>query len=671
VTGAGWGASMRRRCVLAALGVFLGAFAALPAQAGAAQGVKGNAVSLPESLSSDGRYLAFVSASTNLTPEGVQGIFVRDTVGGLTVLASRADGVSGTPGNHGVTGHSISADGGYVAFDSTSSNLDPSDPDSREDVYVRDLGTGTTTLVSRANGVAGEKGNGDSLYPAISADGRYVAFVSIANNLSPDDPDVNFDVYVRDLQLGTTMLASRADGLTGAKQNGLRQDILQRVGISASGTRVAFLSDATNLTSDPGTGVDVYVRDIAAGTTTLASRANGVAGARAGGGNPSLSADGQHVSFLTVAPLTAADTNGTGDVYERDMAAATTTLVSRADGPAGAVSNNAADPRSISGDGRYVAFRSESTNLHPDDSSSDSDIYVRDVVGGRTMLASRSSGPSGAKGNNYSFAPWISADGRFVAFNSSATNLSPDDPDTTQDAYVRDLQENITSLESRASAGHARPKGATPFRASLVVANDVCTAPDRQHGPSLAFPSCASPVQSSQSLTVGNPDADGAAANFTGFVRLGVLPGTAGGADDADLAIDLHMSDVRCQVAATPCGPSNASGGSDYTGEVQLDLSLRITDKATLSPWAGYTQPATVADLPFPATAGCSATPDPAIGAECALVTSADALVPGSAPEGKRAIWEVAQVQVLDGGADGIVASSPNHPFARQGVFVP
>src|SRR5262249_13410686 len=149
----------------------------------------------------------------------INDVFVRDLQTNTTTLVSRATGVDGAKGNDQSSTPAISADGRFVAFTSFASNLDPADRDGTQDVFVRDLQANTTTLVSRANGINGVKGDNFSGEPTISADGRFVAFTSLAFNLDPADADANEDVYVRDLQAHTTVLVSRAGGASGVKGN--------------------------------------------------------------------------------------------------------------------------------------------------------------------------------------------------------------------------------------------------------------------------------------------------------------------------------------------------------------------------------------------------------------------------------------------------------------------
>ena len=207
--------------------------------------------------------------------------------------------------------------------------------------------------------------------------------------------------------------------------------------------------------------------------------------------------------------------------------------------------------------------------------------------------------------------------------------------------------------------GYARPQGASPLRAALVPAFQQCTAPDSTHGPPLAFPSCSSPDQASPNLTVGSPDANGAAANSLGLVRLTALVGTPSTpADEADMRVATSITDVR-----------RSSDLADYTGEVQVVLTARLTDR--LGSGSGD-EPQTTEDFAFRVTVPCAATGSAATGSTCALTTTADSLTPGAVPEGKRSIWALDRVQVNDGGPDSDADTfGDNMLFATQGIFVP
>ena len=204
-----------------------------------------------------------------------------------------------------------------------------------------------------------------------------------------------------------------------------------------------------------------------------------------------------------------------------------------------------------------------------------------------------------------------------------------------------------------ANVGYPRPKGASPVRFPLVVAFDECTAPNAQHGPPLAHPACTPPVQSSQELTVGSPDANLAAANATGVVVLDVMPGNpATTADDADVRMHVAVTDVRRRADL-----------ADYTGALQARPTIRVTDNPDGA--------ATIADVALPVDVPCAATPAAAVGAACSVQTTLDTLYPGLIAEGTRTIWELGRIEVLDGGQDANTATPGNGVFLRSGIYVP
>jgi dienelactone hydrolase len=208
------------------------------------------------------------------------------------------------------------------------------------------------------------------------------------------------------------------------------------------------------------------------------------------------------------------------------------------------------------------------------------------------------------------------------------------------------------------NAPYPRPKGATPIIVSLVPAYKQCSSPNSTHGAPLAAPSCNPPVLASAFLTVGTPDANGKAAKSAGTVRLDTIVGNPSTpADEADVRIAMNLSDVRRQ-----------SDLEDYTGELQANPTLRITDKQN---GPSGSDPGTTGDLAFPVIVPCSGTADTTVGATCAITTTADSVLPGVVKEGARAIWELAGLDVFDGGSDGLVSTAGNTLFARQGIFVP
>jgi hypothetical protein len=156
---------------------------------------------------------------------------------------------------------------------------------------------------------------------------------------------------------------------------------------------------------------------------------------------------------------------------------------------------------------------------------------------------------------------------------------------------------------------------------------------------------------------VGTADSNGEPTKFVGSAKYAAVVGNPGGADEADVRLSLDLQDVR-----------RKSDLGDYTGELQVNATIQITDKYN---GASGTEPGTVTGLDFPFKALCAATLDTTVGSTCEVTTSADALNPGSVPEGVRTMWQLSAVVVFDGGADGLVATTPNTLFARQGIFIP
>lgn len=429
----------RRRpaTVAVALGVALAAALAAPAlaakddvvlisRATGPSGPAGDRLSDMASISADGRLVAFMSFAENLSSDdngGAFNVYVRDVDANTTTLVSRASGAAGAAADEEARDPAISADGRYVAFASGASNLSTDDDDTVQNIFVRDLVANTTTLVSRASGAGGAGADGFSLEPAISGDGRYVAFSSDADNLSADDGDTFRDIFVRDLVAGTTSLVSRRPGPGGAGAN----DGSFGPAISADGNRVAFFSVADNLSTEDDDGfAQVFVRDRAAATNTLVSRATGPAGASGTAGpstNPRISPSGRFVAFESGANnLSAEDDDSATNIFLRDLDEATTTLASRATGAAGAP----ADANSLSGgvsDNARVAFSSVANNLSAADDDAFDNVFVRDVLAATTELVSRAPGAAGAAANASAASPTTSADGRYVAFTSRASNL--------------------------------------------------------------------------------------------------------------------------------------------------------------------------------------------------------------------------------------------------------
>jgi hypothetical protein len=244
--------------------------------------------------------------------------------------------------------------------------------------------------------------------------------------------------------------------------------------------------------------------------------------------------------------------------------------------------------------------------------------------------------------------PNVDNDGAVVWTRSDGTNL------------------RVQSSRRKDVVGFPRPKGATPTRLALVPAYTQCTAPNRTHGPALAFPSCAPPVMRSGVLTMGSPDSNGPAANLVGSVRYIVVNGNpATDANEADVKLVVSITDVRNNPSLT-----------DYVGKVLVTSDLQITDQNNA---AETPEPGTVQSFKYEFPADCVATGSTSVGGTCSLNTTANAITPNLVVENKRTIWELGEVTVKDAGPNGTgYASCPptcgdgdETTFLRQGVFVP
>jgi Tol biopolymer transport system component len=314
---------------------------------------------------------------------------------------------------------SVSANGRFVAFSSRASNLGPVVGNQRVwNVYVYDRVTGRTTLVSSAQ--AGAPSNGDSTFPSISADGQVVAFASTATNLVAGTPKNVNEIYVR---VGAGPIRVLTVGFGGVQPDG---DSSQPV-VSANGRFVAFTTSADDLIAgDDNSTSDVFVFDLVTGSLTRASLTSSGVQARGASYNPSISSDGHLISFTSGARnLTRGLRKRIPNVFVHDMNTRQTRLVSVSN--RGREQNASIAPpftqfSEISGDGRYVVFDSDATNLVTGDTNGHTDVFRRDLTNGRTILMSRNS--RGREGNNDSFAPVTSQEGSVIAFESFADNLA-------------------------------------------------------------------------------------------------------------------------------------------------------------------------------------------------------------------------------------------------------
>jgi Tol biopolymer transport system component len=325
---------------------------------------------------------------------------------------------------------SISGNGRYVAFESFASNLVPQDTNGFQDVFVRDCLTGITERVSVDS--TGLEGNSLSESSSISADGRYVAFESDASNLVALDTNGVDDIFVHDRATGDSERVS-VDSLGNQAVGQGSTD----ASISSDGRYVAFRSGASNLVALDTNGVaDIFVHDRQTGITERMSVDSGGAQGNASCTSPSISGDGRYVAFDSLASnLVPFDTNGVRDVFVHDRQTGTTERVSV--DSAGVQGTAGSFVPSISSDGRYVAFFSFAIDLVPSDTNATSDVFVHDRQTGTTERVSRSS--AGSQANGYSAEPSISSDGRYVAFESDASNLVPSDTNSVDDVFVHSL----------------------------------------------------------------------------------------------------------------------------------------------------------------------------------------------------------------------------------------
>ena len=393
--------------------------------------------SLHPSISADGRWVAFDSKANTLVagdPPVTRDIFVRDRASGTIELVSRdsngvqANDASGLP--------SLSRDGRYVVFESQATNLVPGDTNFATDVFLRDLQSDTTELVSLDS--AGVQGNSSSDSASTSADGRYVVFHSTSTNLVPGDSNFDYDVFLRDRQSGTTERVSVDSAGLEANDHSLRPSI------SADGRYVAFWSYASNLVpGDTNQATDVFVRDRLNGTTERVSVDSAGAEANDKCYDPSISADGRFVAFEGLADnLVPGDTNNAVDVFVRDRQLGTTERVSVSS--TGVQGNSTSNDPSVSEDGRFVAFHSFADVFVL--GAGGEQIYLRDRQSLTTELVSSDS--SGQPGSSASRDAVINDNGRYVVFDSAADDLVPQDTNHGLDIFVRDRRggTNFTSL---------------------------------------------------------------------------------------------------------------------------------------------------------------------------------------------------------------------------------
>lgn len=327
-------------------------------------------------------------------------------------------------------GLAISADGRFIAYYSDADNLVLGDTNGYADVFVHDRLAGQTTRVSVSS--SGQQGNGSSYGASLSADGRFVAFYSHASNLVPGDTNGYPDVFVHDRLLGQTTSEGRQGN-----------EISMNPAISADGRFVAFISwDHTLVPGGVNNSSHIFVHDRQNGKTSRVSVSSSGQQANSDSFGAAISADGRFVAFYSHAGnLVPGDTNHVQDVFLHDRYTGQTSRVSVASG--GQQANGPSFEPSISADGRFVTFHSGASNLVPGDTNGFDDVFVHDRQSRQTSRVSVSS--SGAQANGDCGSPTISAGGRFISFTSQADNLVAEDTNLAWDIFVHDRQTGQTS----------------------------------------------------------------------------------------------------------------------------------------------------------------------------------------------------------------------------------
>ncbi|MEO7154371.1 MAG: hypothetical protein ABI054_06960, partial [Planctomycetota bacterium] len=335
-------------------------------------------------------------------------VFVRDMPNGVIACCSVSS--AGAAADQPSIAPSISGDGRLVAFQSAATNLVAGDTNLVSDVFVHDRVTGVTRRVSVDAGLV--EGNAPSGGAAISADGRFLVFRSLASNLVPNDTNGTYDLF--EVELASGLISRVSVSSAGIEASpGLGSD---RASLSADGRLVAFDSASTNLVSGDTNGVyDCFVHDLVSGTTTRVSTNASGGEANAVSIEATISEDGRFVAFQSLASnLVPGDVNGVDDVFVKDLASG---AIRRASISSLAVESNGASlAATLSRDGRVVAFFSSASNLVSGDANGLADVFVHDVLAQTTSRVSVAT--LGAEGDGDSTLAAISADARYVVFQS-------------------------------------------------------------------------------------------------------------------------------------------------------------------------------------------------------------------------------------------------------------
>ena len=529
--------------------------------------IPGNGSSGSASISSDGRHIAFASDASNLVNDDRNAhtdIFVKDVVTGSLELVS-ADGV-GNQGNGNSINPSISADGRYVAFESAADNFFSGDTNGNSDVFVKDLTTGSLTCVS--SDVPNNSPNSEFISPSMSSDGRYVAFERAVLALTSSGYDVA-DIFLKDMVTGSLSRIS-----PGADDNA-NFYFFSSPSISADGRYVAFSGDLTytsttgfertidqpsgqavavsnavrSMVGDtPNDWSGVFVKDLTTGAFT---RVDTDSAGNKGDGDawyPNISGDGRYVAFQSSADnLVAGDTNNVFDVFVKDLNNGSIRRVST--DSTGNQGNGFSRNPSISADGRYVAFSSDASNLALGDTNHETDVFVKDLAIGVTRLISADS--TGNPGNGPSTEARISEDGRYVTFWSIASSLHPDATMTTADIFRWSAPADAQRPTAWATAANVNLGGSTSYFFDITytdnVAVDASTLKDSRV-------SVTGPKGFSQLAILDHLDDDSDSAMRTATYRITPPHGMWTSADKGTYAVSLEANQVT-DLAGNPVAP--------------------------------------------------------------------------------------------------------------------
>jgi TolB protein len=446
--------------------------------------------------------------------------------------------------------------------------------------------------------------------PAWSPDGRRIAFYG--------DPCAGCGENVREI------FAMNADGTDRVRLTTNAVDDLSPAW-SPDGTKIAFEADREGTCT--GCNREIYTMNAdGSGRTQLTDRPGSDS-------EPAWSPSGRKIVFSSEGDIFVMNDDGTG-------------LMRIIDGE-----HPSFEP-SWSPDGQMIAFA-----RFPGPYPANPDIYIANADGTHEQRLTE----NGLIESSPSWSP----DGNAIVFHRRDASLTRDslfvlNADGTGERQITSgASDYLPDWQPRPINYYPHPKAASPFKSSLVVAYEPCTAPDRMHGPPLSFESCSSPRKISEHLTVGTADSNQRPVLNAGYLRVSTLVGASGGVDDTDVALSFVMNDIFTDALA------------DYAGQLRARVELQVTDKYNTPHPAGPGAATTIA-IPLELTAACTPVADPREGSACATTTTADALAPGTANEGDQAIWELGRVEVYDGGPDGRSDTPVGDTlFATQGVFVP